>query len=210
VAVVIAVKVAGGKSSGQPSASQTSPPQPVVASSSPALSASDQQFVTDMRTAFNFDSTVADSDIAAFGENVCNSDLPDIGKAVTDAQTSWTNTTPGQGIHAAELADTDICPSTTITETVTYVVRGTAAADVTYGPAGSDFTGSVGMRVTRPLGNPSYYSINAQLQGYGSVSCKILVDGIAISSSTAQGGYNIASCQIGQDATNSWVDENAG
>jgi hypothetical protein len=79
---------------------------------------------------------------------------------------------------------------------------------VTYGSAGSDFTGSVPMRVTKPLGSPSYYSINAQLQGYGNVSYKILVDGIAITGGTAQGGYNIASCQIGQDATDSWVDEN--
>jgi hypothetical protein len=93
-------------------------------------------------------------------------------------------------------------------QTVTYVVTG-SAADVTYGPAGSSLSGTVPMRVSKPLGTPLYYSINAQLQGGGSVSCQILVDGQVISSSTATGGYNIAQCEIGQDPlSGQWQDDN--
>lgn len=93
-------------------------------------------------------------------------------------------------------------------QTVTYVVTG-SDADVTYGPAGTELTGPVPMRVSQPLGTPAYYSIDAQLQGGGTVSCEILVDGSVISSATANGGYNIASCEIGQDPlSGQWQDDN--
>lgn len=94
-------------------------------------------------------------------------------------------------------------------QTVTYVVTG-STANVTYGPAGTDLSGSVPMHVAKPLGTPSYYAITAQLQGGGTVSCKIEVDGKTISSSTAQGGYNIAQCEISQDPlSGQWQDTNA-
>jgi hypothetical protein len=95
-------------------------------------------------------------------------------------------------------------------QTVTYAVTG-SAADVTYGPAGSSLSGTVPMRVTKdiPSSAPIYYSITAQLQGGGSVSCQILVNGTVISSSTATGGYNIAQCEIGQDPlSGQWQDDN--
>ena len=95
-------------------------------------------------------------------------------------------------------------------QTVTYIVTG-SPADVTYGPAGSDFSGSVPMKVTKPLGNPDYYAIDAQLQGGGDVSCKIEVNGKVISQATASGGYNIASCEISQDPfSGNWEDTNQG
>ena len=93
---------------------------------------------------------------------------------------------------------------------MTYVVNG-SPADVTYGPAGSDLSGSVPMRVTQPLGTPDYYAISAQLQGGGTVSCQILVDGKVTASSTASGGYNIADCEISQDPfSGNWGDTNQG
>jgi hypothetical protein len=88
-------------------------------------------------------------------------------------------------------------------ETVTFQVEG-SPADVTYGPAGSNFSGSVPLNVTNPLGTPIYYAITAQLQGGGQVSCRILVDGKVISQSTASGGYNIADCEISQGFTGGW------
>lgn len=95
-------------------------------------------------------------------------------------------------------------------QTVTYVVTG-SDADVTYGPAGTNLSGSVPMSVSKPLGTPVYYSIDAQLQGGGTVTCKIEVDGKAISTSTASGGYNIASCEISQDPfSGNWSDTNSG
>ena len=92
-----------------------------------------------------------------------------------------------------------------------YVVTGTPGTSVTYGPAGTNLTGSVPMRVVAKLGNPSYYAISAQLQGAGSVSCRIKVDGNVISRATATGGYNIADCEISQDPlTGAWQDDNSG
>jgi hypothetical protein len=40
-----------------------------------------------------------------------------------------------------------------------------SGASVTYGPDGTSDNGSVPMSVPTPLGNPSYYSIDAQLNG---------------------------------------------
>jgi hypothetical protein len=94
---------------------------------------------------------------------------------------------------------------------VTFIVSG-SYANVTYGPAGSDYTGSVPMDVTNtiPSQPPIYYAIDAQLQGGGTVSCKIEVDGQTISQATAQGGYNIATCEISQDPlSGGWTDTNS-
>ena len=78
-------------------------------------------------------------------------------------------------------------------------MAGTGAAQVTYGPAGTQISGQVPMNVTASLGDPAYYSLTAQLQGGGEVSCSIAVDGTVISSGIADGGYNIAFCEISKD-----------
>ena len=96
-----------------------------------------------------------------------------------------------------------------VKQTVTFVVTG-SPADITYGPAGTSVSGTVPLHVTKPLANPIYYSIEAQLQGGGEVTCKIKVDGKIISQSVASGGYNIAMCEIGQDPlSGKWTDDNA-
>lgn len=100
-----------------------------------------------------------------------------------------------------------------LANTVTYIVTGTPGAQVTYGPAGSDFTGSVPMTVNAPIGNnpPIYFAIDAQLQGGGQVSCKIEVGGKVISAANASGGFNIATCEIGQNPiTGQWENDNNG
>jgi hypothetical protein len=61
-------------------------------------------------------------------------------------------------------------------QTVTYLVTGTGGADVQYGPAGSSAQGSVPMTVTKPLRDVQYYSITAQLQGGGHVTCQLKVN----------------------------------
>jgi hypothetical protein len=98
-----------------------------------------------------------------------------------------------------------------LADTVEFAVTGTFA-DVTYGPAGSDLTGSVPMDVRQriPSDAPIYYAISAQLQGTGSVSCTIKVGGQVISQGTAQGGYNIAQCEIVEDPiSGGWQDANS-
>lgn len=95
-------------------------------------------------------------------------------------------------------------------QTVTYVVTGSPAS-VTYGPAGSSLNGQVPMSITRTLRNPQFYSIDAQLNGGGAVTCRLLVNGKVISRASATGAYNIASCEISQDPlSGQWSDTNSG
>ena len=96
--------------------------------------------------------------------------------------------------------------------TITYVVSG-SSADVTYGPAGSDASGTVPMNVSAPIGkNPAvYYAIDAQLNGGGTVTVEILVGGKVISHAMASGSYNIATAEIDQNPlTGQWEDTNSG
>ncbi len=117
-----------------------------------------------------------------------------------------TNTGTGNG-QTAQNAGSAAGPAH---QTVTYIVTG-SPADVTFGPDGTNDQGTVPMRVTRHLHNPQYYAINAQLNGAGSVSCKIKVDGKTISTAHASGSYNIASCEISKDPlTGQWQDTNSG
>lgn len=95
---------------------------------------------------------------------------------------------------------------------VTYVVTGDTAT-VTYGPAGSSLAGSVPMRATAAIGSApaSYYAVDAQLQGSGTVTCEILVGATVVSKSTASGSYTIAICEITRDPlSGQWQDANAG
>lgn len=93
-------------------------------------------------------------------------------------------------------------------QTVTYIVTG-SPADITYGPAGSHLTATVPMHVTARLGTPIYYAINAQLNGSGSVTCEILVDGKVIVRHAAAGSHNIAGCEIGPGPqTGQWRSDN--
>lgn len=105
---------------------------------------------------------------------------------------------------------------------VTFVVSGSApdGIDITYGPSGSNFAGpSVlsGKAVMSVKFDPeaSYYSLNAQLQGAGSIKCKIVVTGpgdapLTVSHGAAAGGYNICDAQAApSDSTGlNWQNEN--
>jgi hypothetical protein len=204
---------AAGAGSGPPApGSGSGSPGPGSGSGSPGsgLSAGDKQFVTDMQNTFNFGSGVQGSNIASFGEQVCSDRESGtlVAGEVPTVQQDWTNTSPGATVQMIVMAEKDICPAQQSAQTVTYVVNG-SDADVTYGPDGSDNQGTVPMSVTQPLGSPQYYAINAQLQGGGSVSCQIKVDGVTISSASASGGYNIADCEIDTNSeTGAWENTN--
>jgi hypothetical protein len=68
---------------------------------------------------------------------------------------------------------------------------------VTYGPVGRTVTSQ--RHVTTTLGSALYYSITAQLQGSGSVTCEILIGSTLISKSVATGGRSVASCGISRN-----------
>jgi hypothetical protein len=130
-----------------------------------------------------------------------------IAALASHSSSSTTPPAPLQTLPTAATAAAVAASSAAAAQTVTYVVTG-SAADVTYGPTGSESSGAVPMSVTKPLGTPLYYSIYAQLQGSGTVSCQILVDGKVISQSTASGGYTIASCEISKGFSGNWSDTN--
>jgi hypothetical protein len=214
VLVAIGTALSGGKSPGKPAAG-ASTPSATPAAANTDLTASQQQFVNDMQssTVFNIGSSTSASQIADFGQTVCSDrqsgqSQPSV---ITSAQGDWTNASAMMAGQTVRLAEKDMCSQFLPAETVTYIVKGTPGAEVTYGPSGSNYTGNVPMHVTAPLGSPTYYAINAQLQGYGTVTCVIEVDGVPLSTATASGGYNIADCEIGQDPiTNLWENDNNG
>lgn len=83
-----------------------------------------------------------------------------------------------------------------------YQVSG-SAANVTYGPAGSGLSAHTApgkpMDQVAVLGNALYYSLTAQLDGSGTVTCKILIGNKVISTAVASGAYQIAMCEISKD-----------
>jgi hypothetical protein len=215
IAVVSSLASAGSKSRGAAGLSSAGSSTSAPVATSPALSASAQQFVSDLQssTLFNISSSTSSTQIASYGQGVCS--MREAGQnqtaAISDTQRTWSNMSPMLADAMTRLAEQAMCASQLPEQTITYIVRGTPGAQVTYGPAGSDYNGSVPMRVTRRLGDPEYYAINAQLQGGGHVKCSIDVDGIPLSTASASGSFNIAGCEIGQDpTTNLWENDNTG
>lgn len=90
---------------------------------------------------------------------------------------------------------------------VEFVVSGTApdGINITYGPSGSNYAGPSTLNGTATMsvpfdGQAEFYHLDAQLQGAGSVKCKIVVTGpgdapLTVSSGGASGGFNICSAQ---------------
>lgn len=120
---------------------------------------------------------------------------------------SWVPAAPTPATTPTSPAESEPPP-----QTVTYVVTGTpGAADITYGPAGSESSGTDPMDVTAPLGSPAYYALTAQLQGGGTVTVTIDINGQEVSTGTATGGYNIATAEVVQNpVTGVWEDANTG
>ena len=112
-------------------------------------------------------------------------------------------------------------PSPAALSKVEFVVTGSApdGIDITYGPSGSNFAGPSTLHGKARMSvkfdsSASYYALNAQLQGAGSVACKIVVTGpgdqpLTVSHGAASGGYNICSAQAtSDDGGFTWQDEN--
>jgi hypothetical protein len=108
---------------------------------------------------------------------------------------------------AASSTDTDTTAYSSTVE-VLYEVEGSATgADITMEaptgtvqgtgkavPLASKTTGKPGLSYTMPRGHFVY--ISAQNKGSsGSITCRISVDGVVVSTNTSSGGYAIASCK---------------
>ena len=179
---------------------ESAPPSPTS-----TLTARQLQFVTDARNALSFGNSVQDSALASFGQHVCRTRQAGatVAAEVPAAQKVQASISTGDAVQMIMLAEKDLCPSQSTQQQVTYVVTG-SAAHVTYGPSGANFEGTGPLSVSQPLGQPQFYSINAQLTGGGSVTCLLKVDGVTIASNSASGSGNIASCQMDQNLNGSW------
>jgi hypothetical protein len=88
--------------------------------------------------------------------------------------------------------------------TITYHVGG-GPANVAYGPAGSSRGHGSPMDIREPIGSAPYYYVQAQLDGDGSVSCVISVDGQPVSQASADSPYGVAQCEIVPDGSGGWA-----
>lgn len=183
-----------------PTTTQSAPPSPAS-----TLTARQLRFVTDARNTLGFGSSVQDSALASFGQHVCRTRQAGATAAaeMPAAQQVQSSISRGDAVQMIMLAEKDLCPALSTPQEVTYVVTG-SAAHVTYGPSGANYQGTGPLSVSQPLGQPQFYSINAQLTGGGSVTCLLEVDGVTIVSDSASGKGNIASCQIDQNLNGSW------
>jgi hypothetical protein len=98
--------------------------------------------------------------------------------------------------------------------TVTFRVRGTASGvDITYGSDSDNRQGPNSLPWQSTMarddsGDTLYYSVTAQLNGGGDITCDVLVGSKVVATGHASGGYNICMAQIGQDPlTEEWVKE---
>jgi len=178
---------------------------------SPTLNLAQLRFVSDMRSAFGFGSGVQATSLASFGQHVCNGlqSGTSVAGEMPYTRRTWAKVSKGDAVQMVTLAEKDLCPDQSTPQKVTYVVTGSGAS-VTYGPAGSDYSGTAPMSVSRPLGQPQFYSINAQLTGDGTVTCKLQIDGVTIAIGSASGVSNVATCQIEEGLNGSWENTNAG
>jgi len=199
----------GQASAPQPPASApATPTAAVAASATPTLSAPQLQFVSDVRNVLTFGSDVTDAKVASFGQHACRSVQlgTTLAGEVQPARRAFPTISKGDAIQLITIAEKDLCPAQSGPQMVTYVATG-SNADVTYGPSGSGYQGSVPLTVTKPLvGNPQFYSMSVQLKNGGTATCQIRVDGVTIVSASASGSTNVASCAMNQDLNGSWQE----
>jgi hypothetical protein len=197
----------GGPSSPPPPASPApaTPTTAVAASATPTLSESQLQFVADARNVLTLGSNATDGAVASFGQHACHAlqTGTTLADEVQPARRAFPAISKGDAIQLITLAAKDLCPAQSGLQQVTYVATG-SSANVTYGPSGSGYQGSVPLTVIRPLGNPQFYSISAQLKDGGTVTCELKVDGVTIASATASGTDSVANCAMDQNLNGSW------
>ena len=200
----------GGAGGPQPPASSApaTPTLAAAATATPTLSAPQLQFVSDVRNVLTFGSGVTDAQVASFGQHACRSvqSGTTLAGEVQPALRAFPAISRGDAIQLITIAEKDLCPTQSGPQEVTYVATG-SSADVTYGPSGSGYQGSVPLTVTKPLvGNPQFYSMSVQMKNGGTVTCQIKVDGVTIVSASASGSTNVASCAMNQDLNGSWQE----
>lgn len=118
----------------------------------------------------------------------CSSDDEPTTAPVPSATTT-TAASPPEVVFFAEGTDTKSGSITLRTES-----GGTIQKDVAL-PMTNTSTGKPGLASTQFKSGDFLYISLQNSQGYGSVTCRIEVDGVELDKATSSGGYKIASCQ---------------
>jgi len=171
--------------------------------------AAQRQFASDMRSQYNFASSVSTGTIVSYGVTVCADRGEGKSQAAvsSDAAGYFTDvSTTGEAM--ARLAEADLCPKNVPPPTparVTFIFWGNApGVNITYGSDTSNLSGP-GLPFRAHLAydsGASYYVATAQLNGSGIVHCKVIVsDGTSTytKQGVAQGGFNICSAQLNNE-----------
>jgi hypothetical protein len=170
--------------------------------------------------------------LTACGPAVTRATAPPATTPATPAPAMTTDPN-GQSCQASDL-EQGYCPgdapppSPTVNPatTVTFTVTGWGNPSITYGSDsdnrdGGGQLGEMGdgnalpwTRSVKFSGDAMYYSVSAQLEGSGDISCKIVVTGpgddpLTVASGHASGSYNICSAQAAPDNADgtSWTKE---
>lgn len=112
--VVIGVAAGGGNKASSASSSSASAAPAAAPSPTDTLSSQQHQFISDMRSQYNFNSAVSDSSIADFGRNICmNAQTGGASQSSLEslAQSSWTNIKSADAYGMVRVAEQDLCPS---------------------------------------------------------------------------------------------------
>ena len=130
VIVVLAATLGGSKTPATPAAVNTPSAHAAVTtapSTPPALSAGDQEFVSDMRSQYGFNGTT-DSAVLSIGTTICTQRSTGLGQHRTDALVGTMVSGSSTNDDAiTRLAEKDLCPAYLPPQTVTYIVTGTPA-----------------------------------------------------------------------------------
>lgn len=120
-----ALAVSCGTGTSGSNASQSQKPSSPPAAAPATLSAQEQTFVSAMRNAYSFGSSVSDLDIAGFGRLVCTNRGSGISQSsvIQTATSTWGNTTSVDGEAMVRLAEQNLCPAQLPAQTWHVIAR---------------------------------------------------------------------------------------
>ena len=96
----------------------------------------------------------------------------------------------------------------------TFRVSGTdggSGVDITYGSQNANMQGGSKLpwSATMPVqGSARYYAVQAQLNGKGSITCSVRVDGVA-KTAHASGGYDVCRAEVVNELGGRWAPSSA-
>lgn len=191
----------GGSDTGSPSASATA-----------SYTTAERGFIRAARDRYGFDGN-SDADVLSVGRDACGyrSDGASQDTTVKKMADELRGADRAARAGLVELAEKHLCRKYRPKPVVRFVVTGSGSGvDITYGSdtdnrqGGTSVPFSASLKLDR---SADYYSLDAQLNGSGDITCKIIIREHVVAKGHASGGYNICSAQAGRGLDGSWTAE---